>query len=317
MSDTLRPLDLVSQVSLRSVPEGVKAAGEALWGQYGRATRGILFYGSCLRAGSDEDGLVDCYVLVENYGSAFQSKWLAVANWLLPPNVFYMNVPFSNRVIRVKYAVLSLHDFEKSVTPKWFHSYFWARFAQPVVLLMSANPGVKQRIFEGLVQAAATFLKQSLPQMPQSFTASMLWQRGLALTFGAELRAETKGRIPSLWAHDKDYYEEITNSLMRTYFSSVKIFKGNEETLYRVDSSRWGRFSNRLGWFMRRIQGKFLSVLRLIKAGFTFQGGADYIIWKIERHSGVKIELTPAQRRHPIITGIATFWRLYRQGAFR
>ncbi|MCA9474766.1 MAG: hypothetical protein KC563_03010, partial [Nitrospira sp.] len=59
------------------------------------------------------------------------------------------------------------------------------------------------------------------------------------------------------------------------------------------------------------------SMLRLMKAAFTFQGGADYLIWKIERHSGVKVELTPTQRRHPIITGLVIFWRLYRQGAFR
>ena len=68
---------------------------------------------------------------------------------------------------------------------------------------------------------------------------------------------------------------------------------------------------------VRTVQGKILSILRLMKAAYTFQGGADYLIWKIERHSGVKVELTPAQRKHPIWAGITTFWRLYRQGAFR
>ncbi|MDX1412048.1 MAG: hypothetical protein R3351_07810, partial [Nitrospirales bacterium] len=149
-----------------------------------------------------------------------------------------------------------------------------------------------------------------------TFTAEMLWQKGLSLTFGAEIRAETQSRIPSLWAHNQDYYEEVTACLVRAYFPSVGM-EGIEKILYRVDCSAGKRFLNRLEWFLRTMQGKVLSVLRLLKAAFTFQGGADYIVWKIERHSGVKIELTPAQRRHPIITGIATFWRLYRQGAFR
>jgi hypothetical protein len=58
-------------------------------------------------------------------------------------------------------------------------------------------------------------------------------------------------------------------------------------------------------------------VFRLIKAAFTFAGGPSYILWKIERHSGVKHELTPWQRRHPILASTVLFWRLYRKGAFR
>lgn len=67
----------------------------------------------------------------------------------------------------------------------------------------------------------------------------------------------------------------------------------------------------------RRLIGKPLNVMRLIKAAFTFQGGARYLAWKIERHSGVKVELTPWQERHPILASSVLFWRLYRKGAFR
>ncbi len=41
-------------------------------------------------------------------------------------------------------------------------------------------------------------------------------------------------------------------------------------------------------WPYRRFTGKLWSVARLLKAAFTFTGGADYIAWKIERHSGQK-----------------------------
>ncbi len=65
------------------------------------------------------------------------------------------------------------------------------------------------------------------------------------------------------------------------------------------------------------LTGKGWSVLRLIKAAFTFQGGADYIAWKIERHSGEKIILTDWQRRHPIIAGLLLLPALLRKGAIR
>ena len=316
MKSSPQLLDLVSQPSERVLPEGIDAVGRVLVEKYGRATMGILFYGSCLRARSDQESLVDCYVLVENYSAAYPSKWLAVANWVLPPNVFYLGVPFADRMIRVKYAVLSLPDFERSVTSHWFHSYFWARFAQPTVLLTGATSEVKQRVFQGLAQAVRTFLENTLPRMHQAFTAEQLWQTGLLLTYGAELRSEPQGRVQTLWAHDREYYEQVTQALLMTQ-PSFRIDKGDGPPQYALTYDNRERLLNYLGWVIRRIQGKCLSILRLMKAAFTFQGGVDYLIWKIERHSGVKIELTSAQRRHPILTGLATFWRLYRQGAFR
>jgi len=70
-------------------------------------------------------------------------------------------------------------------------------------------------------------------------------------------------------------------------------------------------------WRLRRIQGKILNALRLVKAAFTFSGGLDYAVWKIERHSGVKIELTEAERKRPLLTGVKLFFRTLKQGGLR
>jgi hypothetical protein len=71
------------------------------------------------------------------------------------------------------------------------------------------------------------------------------------------------------------------------------------------------------GWALRTAQGKLLSVARLLKALFTFDGGLDYIAWKLERHSGQRIEIPPRVRRYPLIFVWGLFWRLYRRGIFR
>ena len=70
-------------------------------------------------------------------------------------------------------------------------------------------------------------------------------------------------------------------------------------------------------WARRRIEGKGLSVLRLAKASLTFAGGADYIVWKINRHAGTDIKLKPWQQRHPLLAGISLLPRLLRTGAVR
>ena len=60
-----------------------------------------------------------------------------------------------------------------------------------------------------------------------------------------------------------------------------------------------------------------LPLLRLIKAVFTFEGGVDYALWKIERHSGVTVTVSDRARRHPLIFGWGPLFRLWRRGAFR
>ena len=46
---------------------------------------------------------------------------------------------------------------------------------------------------------------------------------------------------------------------------------------------------------------KPLNVLRLLKASSTFEGAARYAAWKIERHTGVAVDVTPWRERHPVL----------------
>jgi len=310
-------LEIVSQPSAQPIPQSIQAAGTFLAKKYGHSVQGILLYGSCLRAGTDQDGLVDCYVIVDHYASVYPSLWLALLNRWLPPNVFYGEVNFEGRIVRMKYAVLSLGDFERSVSPKWFHSYFWGRFAQPTAVIACPDQEMRERIMTGLERAVLTFLGNVIPQMPCQFSAKDVWNIGLALSYGAELRAESKRRTTTLWESNQAYYAQVAHAAFSTHFPKIAVRQSKDLTMYEREYSWWDHSKNRIAWIVRKVQGKVLSILRLMKAAFTFQGGADYLIWKIERHSGVKIELTPAQRRHPIWAGLTTFWRFYRKGAFR
>ena len=72
-----------------------------------------------------------------------------------------------------------------------------------------------------------------------------------------------------------------------------------------------------VGWSLRHALGKPLNFVRLMKSAYTFDGGVDYLIWKIERHSGVRMEITPWQRRHPILASPYVLWQLKKRGAIR
>jgi hypothetical protein len=96
------------------------------------AVNSILLYGSCLRGGDIFDGLVDLYLICDSYGSAYAGHGLALVNWLLPPNVFYAELAYEGKTLRSKYALISTADFRRGCSTRWFESYIWWRFAQPV-----------------------------------------------------------------------------------------------------------------------------------------------------------------------------------------
>ena len=213
-------LEIVGQPSTQSLPPSIQAAGSFLAKKYGRAVQGVLLYGSCLRAGTDRDGLVDCYVIVDQYKAVYQSTWLALFNKWLPPNVFYGEVDVEGHTVRMKYAILSLEDFERSATPKWFHSYFWGRFAQPTAVMAYVSQATRERIIAALGNAVLTFLGNVVQQMPQQFSAKDVWSTGLALSYGAELRAESTGRVKILWESNQGYYEQLAHAAIRFFVQS-------------------------------------------------------------------------------------------------
>lgn len=285
--------------------------------RHGTACQAILFYGSCLREGDDRRGIIDLYLLVDSYRSIYRNRLLGVANKLLPPNVFYLELPFQGRMVRAKYAVLSLADFQRGTSSDCFHSYFWARFAQPSALLYARTDQVRTQVEAALEQAVVTFISRVLPQLRDDFTAGDLWREGFMLSYGAEFRAERQDNLAGLFGAWSEYFERMTQAAVKLAPFPVEIVAKEAPVLYRASIPARVCLGSHVQWRVRRLQGKLLSVLRLLKGLFTFQNGLDYVLWKIERHSGVTIRVTPRLRRYPLLAVCVLFWRSYRRGAFR
>ena len=317
LSNHDRIIKLIGDPSIQGLSPEISALSGAVREQYGDSVKAVLFYGSCLRSGNLHDGLADLYLLVDDYRSAFKSRALAFFNKLLPPNVFYLEVPFEGKVLRAKYAVLTLTDFRQG-TKCWFHSYLWGRFVQKTRVIYAYDHSVLIKVHRALFCAVKRFIAQTLPRMDGPFTARDLWSKGLSLSYQAELRTEESGRAAErLFDADPDYYQAVTKVVLESSPFDITINDNEGARVYQVEASASARLINGFAWRIRTLQGKILSVLRLLKGLFTFHGGIDYILWKIERHSGVRIEVSPALRRLPPVAAIVIFWRLYRQNAFR
>jgi len=310
-------MSVIRRNSDRTAPPAVRTLIDEILQRHGDAAQGILFYGSCLRSGDEFDGLVDLYLLVDDYRGAFKSRWQAMLNALLPPNVYYLELKFEGQVVRTKYAVLSLADFHKGTSQRWFHSYLWGRFCQPTGLLFAREEAVAELVFKCFGQSVLTFVKRVLPQVSDQFTAQQLWSQGLKLSYSAELRSEKPEKRARLYDAAPQYYEEITRLALDALGGPIENDDYSGTRHYRQQVSAGKRFASRWAWKLRAWQGKLLSIMRLLKATLTFEGGVDYILWKIERHSGVAVEVEPRLKRRPLLAMLVLPWRIYRKGGFR
>ena len=306
----------ITQQMSRPASPAIHALVDRLLANYGEAVKAILFYGSCLRTGEDRGGLVDLYVLVNSYRAIEPRRLLAVLNKLLPPNVFYMEVPFEDRIVRAKYAVLSLNDFANGAS-RWYHSYIWGRFAQPVGLIYACDDKIVSYVQSTLTKAVICFIIRVLPCLPDTFTARELWQQGLSLSYRAELRAERPEKLVGLFEAAPQYYEHLTRAALNYLSLPFDMQKESSTYRYTVSIAHHTRRLSRCDWLVRSWLGKLLSILRLLKGLLTFRGGFDYILWKIERHSGVKVEVPSRLKHYPLLGTCVILWKLYRRGAYR
>ena len=65
-------------------------------------------------------------------------------------------------------------------------------------------------------------------------------------------------------------------------------------------------------WHRRRRLGKPINIARLLRATRTFDGAGRYAAWKVERHTGVKIAVTPWREKHPVLSAPSVMWKVWR-----
>ncbi|MBV8908873.1 MAG: hypothetical protein JOZ20_07720 [Sphingomonas sp.] len=299
---------LVAEELSLPVDQRVSACAAAIAEKHGAASRSVLFYGSCLRQKQLDGLMLDFYLIVSDYRAAYAKRWLAVANRLIPPNVFY----FEHDGLVAKYAVLSEADFEHECSRQAWTVSTAARFAQPSRLVWSRDRFAAKRTIDAVSQAAPTLLDWTLPSGGGATIVALdLWRRAFALTFKAELRAEREDRSAKIVEADPDRYAMFGEASLKEIARYHGVGPNGEVSLWkRPDrAARW--------WRGKQSKGKLYSVARLAKASLTFAGGAEYVAWKINRHAGADIQLKPWQRRHPLLAGISLLPRLLRSGAVR
>ncbi|MGJ7581213.1 hypothetical protein ACSFA3_13605 [Variovorax sp. RHLX14] len=304
---------LIGDELRRDMPQAAVALAERLAARAGGGTAAVLFYGSALRD-SALDGVLDFYVLLDDCGDWPGSRAAVFANRLLPPNVGYLEEQVDGRPLRAKYAVMTVAQFRRAMSVERIDTTLWARFSQPCACLFARSEAARAEVRDAVgnaVIAAATWAAALGPERGDAIT---FWRSLYTRTYAAELRVERKSRGADLLAHDAPRFARL---LPLAWKAGGIAFAESADGQLEPALDAAERSAAERRWRLRQRLGRPLNLLRLLKAALTFDNATDYVAWKVERHSGYRIEPTAFQRRHPLLAAPGIYWRLRRLGVLR
>jgi len=261
----------------------------------------VLFYGSNLRTGSLE-GVLDYYLLMP--GEPEKGIW---------PRVSYhewcSDGADGEHELRAKVATMTLAKFRQAAAGELVDTTIWARFVQPSALIWSADKAASTAMHGAIADAAITAARLAAVLGPEKGPADAFWTALFRATYRAEFRVEKPGRERDILSVNAAHFE----GLLPLALAAAGIAFDQDDALISPDISPAERGRVMRWWAKRRRLGKPLNLIRLVRASTTFDGAARYAAWKIERHTGVQVKLTPWRERHPVLAAPAVLLAVWRE----
>jgi len=266
-------------------PEAVVALAQALADPARDAA--ILYYGSTLRTG-DLSGILDFYRLTHR---PHRRGLHGLAERVIWPEVSYHEVTIDGCVLRAKVATMPLSTFAKAAEGRTVDTTIWARFVQPAQRVWAADRASAEAAAQAVAGAVVTASRYAAALGPEAGPADAFWLALFRRTYAAEFRVENTSRADTVMAAGGDRYADI---LPLAWQAAGIAFSEQGGALRPVKHGL-------PGWTLPNLAGKPLNVARILKAAFTFDGAARYAAYKIERHTGIEIAVTPFRERHPFL----------------
>ena len=281
----------------RDVREEIRDYARLLGEESGASA--VLFYGSNLRTGSLE-GVLDFYVLVP--GPQREVIW---------PRVSYREWDHLGETLRAKIATMSLAKFAEAARGDSRDTTIWTRFVQPSTLAWSKDGAAKDQVVHALSEAAKTASRFAAALGPPEGTPDDFWRALFTATYQAEFRVEDASRVNSILEVNAAHFDGLLLAAWEA--NGFEVERRNNGQRLRPSLSPGKRADLLREWKARQRLGKPLNILRLAKATTTFEGAARYGAWKLERHTGITLEVTPFREKHPLLAMPGAAWELWRE----
>ena len=278
----------------------------------------ILYYGSGMWEKCDSETVHDFYVLVEQYKDYDDRRLRCLLGRILPPNVYFRLLPrqdANTSPLKAKITVMRLDQYRTQAAGKARTPQIWARFCQPCRLVYARDDQARDCVLAALKSAVITFHENNLLLMPARFTPRQLWIDGLKRSYACEWRGEDERRIIKLVDTPPPCLTKRTEKVLPHLDAPVYLDDDGLNLISDIPDKQRRKARRRFGWYRRL--SKAVTLIRLLKASFTFDGAVDYALWKIKRQSGVEVQASNFQRRHPLIGCWPLLFEVIRKGGLR
>jgi hypothetical protein len=283
---------------------------------HGLEVAAILFYGSCLHAGTRRStSFPDFYLLTDDPLRYHRSLAQAALGQLLPPSVYYRTFARPGaEPLRCKLCVLTVEQFRAETSAAASDVHHLGRFSKRFALAYARDEATARQVIEGALSSMLVLLPHSLALLPERFSLEELVLAQLGLSYLGEQRVAEPDKVEGLYRAERDHYLELHQLLLALHAARAGTPLPDGDGRYRQPPPTARERARTLAFLRRsRIRG----VLRWPKYMLTVENWLEYILDKLERQQGVRLELTARERRHPLIFGWPRLWELLRRGIVR
>jgi hypothetical protein len=283
------------------------AWAEHLAAVFGPAVLAVLHYGSRAQGRpTGPDSAFDFFVIVSGYSEAYAAPSAAGVSIrarranllarLLPPNGLAVRRPGAAGP-EAKCLILSLKHFVRECSPRARDHFVAARLIQRIVPVWFRHSGAAEAVDRGLRVARERTIRWVPVFLPVRFTLEDYCRTLIAVSYAHEVRAESPAHVENLLAAQWEVLHRIYRPLLDRFAEEGTLARdaGGYRQVRPVGRLSALRVRSYFQWSKAR------TTLRLLKHPFLYQDWLDYLLRKVERHTGVRIELTEKERRHPLI----------------
>lgn len=306
---TLAPdTNLAAGLDLPVVPEA-RTLAAAVAETFGPGTAALLHYGSRAQgSGAEPDSAWDFVVMVDDVAAAYRALARSGASTLsptlarmlhgiLPPTVVASRPPALPTRPLAKCVVLTAAELSRGCSPRARDHFLLGRLFQDVRLVWTRDAAATAAIHAAVASARACTFEWVRPFLPASFTAEEFLRTALRVSYAGEVRPETAGRVETLTAAQSSTLLPILGAMLDDLAARGQLARDGDA--YRdLHPPGPAERARRRRYFLG---SKMRITMRWPKHMLLYDGWLDYVVRKVERRSGVRMTLTPLERRWPLV----------------
>ena len=272
----------------------------------GDALAGVLVYGSrVVPTGPDRHSAYDLVVVVDGYRAFYRrlrdaghltraAGFLALVSRVLAPTViaFWPEPPDGPLA---KCLVLSRSDFERALGRRRRDHFCVGRMVHRTRVLHTRDAATAAWIDAALAGARASVLAWTLPLVDGSFSVDGFCRRMLEVSYGGEIRPEASSRVAAVFEGQREFLRDTYTPILEAAVARGALERAGPG--YRATTTPGARERLRLRAYFFR--SKVRATTRWLKHVVTFDQWLTYITHKVQRRTGIAVEITEWERRLP------------------